>query len=82
LKTTPDINPETSWGWMGAKHFLVEGAVATVVDRQFYKGMFRFGLKFDDESWINQHDGSINAVEESKRGVYYFYEKSIERFDE
>lgn len=82
LTKTPDINPDTSWGWMGAKHFLVEGAVATVVDRQFYKGMFRFGLKFDNDSWIHHRDGSINPREENDRGLYYFGEKDIERLVE
>src|SRR5258708_7658 len=56
LNTTPEISAEKSWGWMGAKHFLIEGALATVHHREFYDGQFVFGLAFDDESWIN-HDG-------------------------
>lgn len=55
LTKTPDINQETSWGWMGAKHFLVEGAIATVHSREFYDGLFRFGLCFGNETWIDMN---------------------------
>lgn len=79
LTMTPEITEEKRWGWMGAKHFLVKGAVATVAEREFYDGTFKFGLKFDDDSWINSTDGSINPIEEKNRGLYYFSEKNIER---
>jgi len=82
LTKTPEITQEKAWGWMGAKHFLVEGAVATVADREFHNGMFRFGLKFDDDSWINHHDGVVHPREEEKRGLYFFGEKSIERLEQ
>lgn len=71
LTKTPDINPQTSWGWMGAKHFLVQGAKATVEEREFYNGQFRFGLFFDDESWID-HRGILRPVD--RKGLYCFGE--------
>lgn len=60
LNKTPEISFEKSWGWMGGKHFLIEGAVAKVADRQFYDGQFVFGLMFDNETWISPTDGKLN----------------------
>lgn len=53
LKKTPIIDKKTSWGWLGAKHFLIEGNVGKVADIQFYNGLFIFGIEFDNESWID-----------------------------
>jgi len=55
LAKTPDINEKDSWGWMGAKHFLVAGSKATVHNREFYDARFVFGLYFDNDSWFDMN---------------------------
>ncbi len=75
LSVTPVINNREAWGWLGAKHFLVEGAVATVVERQFYEGHFRFGLHFDDESWI--HFETKEKHRPDQPSMYMFWEKDL-----
>lgn len=76
LKETPDINPETSWGWMGSKHFLVKGSVATIKQIKFHDGHFIFGLAFDDETWID-----TKGVKQSvgDKAIYSFSEKWVEK---
>lgn len=71
LNKTPEITKDKSWGWLGAKHFLVEGALAEVKSRQFYDGKFIFGLMFNDDSWID-YNGNIHYVNE--RYIYSFSE--------
>lgn len=75
LTKTPVINEAESWGWMGFKHFLVEGALATVQARSFYKGKFRFDLCFDDESIIDSYTKEV--VKSNKKGVFVFYEDDL-----
>lgn len=76
LTETPDINYETSWGWMGAKHFLVEGAVAIVNQVEFRKGQFWFYLTFDDETWID-HEGVKQLP--TRKAHYCFSERWVEK---
>lgn len=77
LTKTPDITPEKSWGWMGAKHFLVKGAMATVREVDFSDGHFEAWLHFDDESWISSIDGKIHPAE--RKALYHFWETYLER---
>lgn len=53
LIITPEINEKTCRGWIGHKHYLVKGAVATIKDREFYNGKFIYSVIFDDESYLN-----------------------------
>lgn len=79
LTKTPDINEKDSWGWLGAKHFLVAGAMATVADVDFSKGKFSAGLVFDDESWLpnfGEHAGKPQPV--TRPSQYWFSESSFE----
>ena len=73
LTETPKITPTESWGWLGSKHFLVKGALATVRERDFYKGVFSFGLFFDDETWMDSFTKKLNPVD--RKGLYYFGER-------
>jgi hypothetical protein len=52
LCLTPRIDEKHAWGWLGAKHFLIEGARASVVEVRFADGAFSYELLFDDESWF------------------------------
>lgn len=74
LTKTPVINEHQAWGWLGAKHFLIKGALATVAGREFYNGNFCFGLHFDDESWIDQK-GQKQPVD--RPGMYMFWDNSL-----
>jgi hypothetical protein len=75
LATTPDINEKESWGWMGYKHFLIEGAKATVRTVEFQSGHFQYALRFDDDSWID-HEGVRHPAPEPL-GVFYFWESKL-----
>lgn len=77
LTKTPEISETKSWGWLGAKHFLVKGAMATVAEVDFSDGHFEAWLHFDDESWMSSIDGKIHPVEE--KAMYHFWETQIER---
>jgi len=72
LTKTPEITAEKSWGWMGAKHFLVRGALATVYQMDYIDGRFIAGCQFDDDSWISDHDKQLHAIVE--KGIYTFGE--------
>lgn len=75
LMETPVITKETANGWIGCEHFLVRGAVATIGGVDFYDGKFRFGLLFDNESYI--HDGKTILVKD--KGQYWFSEDKLAR---
>jgi hypothetical protein len=77
LNKTPEVTEEKSWGWLGAKHFLIKGAAARVATREFYDGRFVFGLHFQDESWMD-YQGHKQPV--SKAGLYCFSESWLEKF--
>lgn len=58
LLETPEINETVSWGWLGAKHFLVKGAKGTVVDidySDYQNPHFYASIVFDDETWIHPY---------------------------
>jgi hypothetical protein len=71
LTKTPIINKNEGWGWLGSKHFLVQGAIATIVERDFHDGHFIFGLHFDDETWI---DNNGNKQPVDRHAMYMFWE--------
>ena len=53
LTATPEINSETSWGWMGSRHFLKKGAKGGVVrEVDFCKGKVRVGVEFYNQTYI------------------------------
>lgn len=87
LTKTPDINPEQSWGWMGAKHFLVKGAKGTVIEVDLDPDALEFTalVEFDEESWIPTLDSKDHQkgvpvlMEEKNRHVYFFREDFLEK---
>ena len=76
LTKTPEITEKKAWGWLGGKHFLVKGAMATVKHVDFWDGHFNAMLIFDDESWID-----YQGVEHprDRPSLYTFWETGIER---
>jgi hypothetical protein len=80
LRKTPTITEKDSWGWMHAKHFLVEGREGVAKDVDFRDGQFVCGFLPDDQTWIPEHGekkGIPQAIESP--GIYYFREEYIER---
>ena len=80
LTETPEISEKVSWGWLGGKHFLVKGALATVQTVDVCKDKFRAGLIFDDDSWIDR-DGVRHPADPRDRGAYTFSERFVERVE-
>ena len=79
LTKTPEITAAKSWGWLHAKHYLVEGAMATVDDVDFSDGQFSAGLLFDDESWLPDF-GELKGIPQpvTRRAQFWFRESSFE----
>ena len=74
LAYTPVITETESWGWLGSKHFLIEGAKATVNDVD-YRGGFGYSVQFDGESWMDR-DGVVHPITDRVH-TYYFSEEKI-----
>lgn len=79
LTYTPDITPEKAWGWMHAKHFLVEGAIGTIKERFFYDGRFDYYIAFDNDSHMNADGDMIPSTE---KGLYSFSETRLTKYSE
>lgn len=79
LAKTPVINEQNAHGWLGSKHFLKAGALATIAERSLtYKGdKFEYALIFETESWMDSN-GHIHPVEEKNRHTYSFSEDYVE----
>jgi len=67
----------SSSGWYYSKHFLIKGAIATVESQDFRDGKFRFGLIFDEESWMSS-DGKIPKAYPAPHHVFGFSEDYLE----
>lgn len=83
LRKTPEINVHDSWGWMGSKHFLVEGREGVVrevdyhVDRNGNEGFFAM-VEWDNQTWIDHH-GKEQAV--VRPGLFCHGESWLERVE-
>ena len=78
LNYTPTINEKTSWGWIGSKHFLVEGALATIKEARFGSSGWSVDVEFDDDSWIHPTTKGRMYREPTERHLYRF---SASHFD-
>jgi hypothetical protein len=76
LTITPEISETVRHRWLGAKHFLIAGAIAVVVDRGYRDDKFLFGLKFEGESWIDRN-GTEKAIPYDR--IYYFSEDFVKK---
>jgi hypothetical protein len=75
LSKTPKIDRETAWGWLGSKHFLVQGALGIVRTVDLHgDGKLSFGVEFDDETWIDR-DGHRRPLD--RKHHYCFGEGSL-----
>lgn len=67
-------------GWRGGKHFLIEGAAATVKNIDYRSGRFVYNLHFDDESYMDIV--TKKAVPIKDKALYCFQEKYLDEFKE
>ena len=78
LALTPVITEQTAHGWLSSKHFLIEGAKATIVEVSYYNNGFGYQVIFDDESWKDDK-GVIHPC--SKESSYHFWDKDLRSAD-
>jgi hypothetical protein len=81
LTKTPMISDKERWGWLCGKHFLMTGAVATVVNVEHDGVRFSYDLVFDADSWVDHHK-VIHPRPESQRGTFCFEAEWFERLPE
>jgi len=74
LAETPYISESTAHGWLGSKHFLIQGAKATVRDVDFRCNEFGYAIMFDNESWKDR-DGVIHPTKD--KHTYFFTEGKL-----
>jgi hypothetical protein len=70
LTITPTIDNYTNWGWLAHKHFLIEGAKAKIHSRGIHLGKFRYGIIFDDESYIDYNTKEPVFITLDKRSIF------------
>lgn len=75
LAITPIITEETAHGWLGSKHFLVEGARGTIHEVEYRDG-FGYSVEFDEESWKDR-DGVVHPT--TNKHVYHFSEEKLRK---
>ena len=83
LLRTPEISSVSRWGWLGCRHFLVAGAMATVDAVDFHDGQFSAGLIFDDESWL-PYEGPNKGIPQpiDRPSQFWFSETWFEVVDD
>jgi NTP pyrophosphatase (non-canonical NTP hydrolase) len=77
LSKTPDINEKDSWGWMGAKHFLIKGKEGTIESVDFHIDKFIFGFIPDNQTYIPS-SGDRTEIPINEPYVYMFSEGWLE----
>ena len=80
LSEPPIITDKVAWGWQGSKHFLVEGAKATVSEVEIRTNpmCIVYGLLFDDESYLDIKNNPV-LIEKDRRHIYTFLETSLRK---
>lgn len=77
LTKTPEISEKVAWGWLGAKHMMVEGATATVQGLDFSGGHFEAWVYMDNETYRSSRTGELKPVD--RPALYHFWDTGIER---
>jgi len=75
VQLTRSFKKQHGHGWNASAHFLIEGAIATVVNCDFRDGLFLFGLSFDNESWIDAQ----GVAQPKSNHTFSFSENSIKK---
>lgn len=73
LARTPVITEKVAFGWIGSKHFLVEGAVGVVRSLEvFSDGRLRVNVAFDNESWKSTRTDEVHPIADAQKHTYCF----------
>ncbi len=65
-------------GWIGARHYLVEGAAGVIKQVWWYGGTFRYAVGMADESWLDAK-GKIHPM--PFEHLYHFKQKQLARWE-
>jgi hypothetical protein len=77
IRVAPRIDKEHAPGWIGSEHFLVVGAIGTVIERDANKRGFFFQVTFDDESYIDR-EGKKHLILPDRRHSYNMRDFELE----
>lgn len=66
-------------GWYHSRHFLVKGAIGTIMARGYYQNGFAFQVSFDNETWIDSA-GEQHSVEDHH--WFLFSESALKKADD
>lgn len=80
LTRDPNITKDHAPGWLGSKHFLTKGCPGTIETVEFYKGLFRFAFRPDNQTWKDSK-GNFIPYEDGEGHTYYFSEEWLENAD-
>lgn len=72
LTKTPVITTNEKWGWLGAKHVLVAGAIGTVREVEVDCNGFSYLLDFESETWIAHHSKVVHPYPPEERHLFRF----------
>src|SRR5579872_2634935 len=80
LNYTPVITATDSWGWLSNRHFLIKGALATVVEISYWDNEFHYLLQFDgDTSWIGENNIIHPKDDPTHRHNFSFPERRLDK---
>lgn len=66
-------------GWQGRNHFMTAGAKATIMDVDYYKGKYQYGIIFDKETWIKDWGEDKGEVDIEDKHHFCFGQKLLRR---
>ena len=69
-------------GWQGRNHFMTQGAKATVMDVDYYKGKYQYDIMFDKETWIKDWGDDKGEVDIEDKHHFCFSQKLLRRVKE
>jgi len=82
LNHTPRINAQDSWGWLSFRHFIIQGAKATVTSVSYHHNEFNYLIEFDnDNSWIDEKDEIHLNSRADRRHNFTFNESALTKAD-
>lgn len=69
-----DIDCNDKSGWISSAHFLKKGATAVVHDLDYYGRGFRYGIVFDNDTWLDSKGIAHASLD---KGQFWFSEHDL-----
>jgi hypothetical protein len=84
VKLSKDLDINKTSGWAHCAHFLVKGAKAKIVEVDYIDGEYKYGVKFDKETYLDEWNGFKKVktpIEKpvTKKHIFYFNENSLDK---